>query len=89
MVAGMGSSPSPQVEPSGHRFIRAVPVGLPPGGLHSIGADHCPEREPSSAWSADFQDALAVQRLSARWGMNVRRDVAKRILEPLTAPVEG
>jgi hypothetical protein len=26
--------------------------GLLPGGLHLIGADHCPEREPSRAWSA-------------------------------------
>jgi hypothetical protein len=27
-------------------------TGLPPGGLHPICADHCPEREPSRAWSA-------------------------------------
>jgi hypothetical protein len=26
--------------------------GLPRGGFHPIGADHCPEREPSRAWSA-------------------------------------
>jgi hypothetical protein len=31
---------------------RSYASGLPPGGLHLIGADHCPEREPSRAWSA-------------------------------------
>ena len=29
---------------------RSYSSGLPPGGLHPIGADHCPEREPSRAW---------------------------------------
>ena len=31
---------------------RSYASGLPSGGLHPIGADHCPEREPSRAWSA-------------------------------------
>lgn len=30
---------------------RSYAGGLPPGGLHPIGADHCPEREPSRARS--------------------------------------
>src|ERR1022692_1103949 len=39
------------------------PRGVPPGGLHPIGADHCLERELSRAWSRrDFQDALAVSK---------------------------
>jgi len=31
---------------------RSYASGFPPGGLHPIGADHCPERERSRAWSA-------------------------------------
>ena len=44
--------------------------GLPPCGRHPMGADPCPEREPSRAWSrSDFQDPLpsgasAVARMS-------------------------
>jgi hypothetical protein len=34
---------------------RSYAGGLPPGGLHPIGADHCPEREPSRAWSAGLR----------------------------------
>jgi hypothetical protein len=30
---------------------RSCASGFPPGGLHPIGADHCPERERSRAWS--------------------------------------
>jgi hypothetical protein len=37
----------------------------------------------------DFQDALAVRKLAGREGVRVWTGVRPRILEPLTAPVEG
>jgi hypothetical protein len=63
---------------------RSCAAGLPPGGLHPIGADHCPQREPSRAWSRrDFHDALAVQNRDDRGGCAGAEGARSRILEPL------
>jgi hypothetical protein len=48
-----GTRPPPPHVPHRSLLFMIAPCrrGLPPGGLHPIGADHCPEREPSRAWS--------------------------------------
>jgi hypothetical protein len=65
----LGCCPSPLPELGGHRVLRDRTVGLPPGGLHPIGADHCPEREPSRAWSAGLRRCFGRADASRRRGM--------------------
>ncbi len=68
---------------------RSYASAFPPGGLHPIGADHCPEREPSRAWSAGLPRCFWPCRGSAREVCMSAEGRGQRILEPLTAPVEG
>jgi hypothetical protein len=68
---------------------RSWPCGLPPGGLHPIGADHCPEREQSRAWSRRLPRCFGRAKAGRARGCRPTDGGAQRILEPLTAPVEG
>jgi hypothetical protein len=63
--------------------------GLPPGGLHPIGADHCPEREPSRAWSAGLPRCFGRTEAPRAEVCVSSEGRGQRILDPLTAPVEG
>ncbi len=48
---------------------RSHASGLPPGGLHPIGADHRPERERSRAWSAGLPRCFGREEASRTRGL--------------------
>src|SRR5215469_16300611 len=68
---------------------RSCAWGFPSGGLHPVGADHRPERELSRAWSAGLPRCFGRAEAPCARVVRVRRERGRRILEPLTAPVEG
>jgi len=71
---------------------RSYSSGRPPGGLHPIGADHCPERQRSRAWSGRVSRTSKMlwpcRGLRGR-GVCACEGRDQRILEPLAAAVEG
>jgi len=71
---------------------RSYSSGRPPGDLHPIGADHCPERQRSRAWSGRVSRTFKMLwpcRGSTGAGCAPVEGPGKRILKPLTAAVEG
>jgi len=71
---------------------RSYSSGRPPGGLHPIGADHCPERQRSRAWSGRVSRTSKMLwpcRGAAGAGCAPVEGRDQRILEPLAAAVEG